>query len=187
MRADRIVPFKADSEAPSPNHGKRAFGEVAAILLHATADGGSERGSLEWMRNPKSQVSAHLFITRAGETIRLVEDARKAWHAGASEWEGRSNLNEWSLGFEIANREDGKEPFTDAQYRSVADAVRHYLAQGIERSGVLGHYDVAPGRKHDPRTWDWSLMWRMVDLPDYEPRIVTPRVEPDLRRVEPKG
>lgn len=190
IRPDRIVPFPADRIVRSPNHGARSGLGISLILLHATADGGNEAGAEEWMCNPKSQASAHLHVRRDGSVTRHVGDDRRAWHAGASSWPDIADVNSASIGIEIANRNDGKEPYTDAQYQTVARALAHYLPQGIEREGVLSHAQVAPGRKNDPLGWRWDLMWSYVDRlsRDWpEPRIVTPGVEPDLRRVEPKG
>lgn len=188
IQPHRISPYPADRLIRSPNHGARSGLPISLIILHGTADGGSEKGAESWMQNPKSEASCHLHFRRDGSITRLVDDKRRAWHAGVSSWPGILDVNSESLGWEIANREDGKEPFTAAQYRAVADALRHYLPQGIERSGVLGHYDVAPGRKTDPRGWDWVRMWLELAMLEVEPRIVTipPRPPvPDLREVEP--
>lgn len=156
----RIVPFKADREKPSPNHNQRAGRGISLVLLHATADGGNELGAEEWMANPVSKASAHLHIRRDGSTTRLVPDHRRAWHAGASQWPGVDDVNSSSLGFEIANRNDGKEKYTDAQYAKVAKILAHYLPQGVRQQEVLGHHEVAPGRKTDPAGWDWPRMNR---------------------------
>lgn len=187
IRSDRIIPFPADRLKRSPNHGKRAYGQIDAIVLHATADGGHEFGAENWMANPKSQVSAHLHIRRDGSVTRHVSDDRAAWHAGKSEWAGRTGLNEWSLGWEIANRNDGKEPYTDAQYRTVAKLLWFYLPQGIDRAGVLTHAQIAPGRKTDPKGWDFTRMWRELGRLTPEARMVeiAPRLPgPDLGKVD---
>lgn len=180
-----IIPIVADRLIRSPNHGARSGLGISLIILHATADNGNELGAEAWMCNPTSQASAHLHIRRDGSVTRHVDDKRRAWHAGVSSWPGIGDVNSESLGWEFANRNDGKESYSDSQYLTAARLLRHYLPQGIEREGVLGHFHVAPGRKTDPRGWNWDLMWSYFDRlsRDWpEPRIVTLRVEPDLRR-----
>lgn len=176
---DRLVPFKADRERPSPNHGERGANSVKLIILHATADNGNEIGAESWMNNPRSLVSAHLHIRRDGTITRHVPDARRAWHAGASKWPGVNDVNSYSLGWEIANRNDGKEPYTASQYLAVATLLRHYLPQGIDREDVLSHALIAPGRKTDPLGWDWSRMWDELD------RMQHPRIKPRLAPIPP--
>lgn len=189
IQPHEIVSFEADRVIRSPNHGARSGLPISLIILHATADGGSEKGAEAWMSNPTSQASAHLHVRRDGSVTRMVDDRRRAWHAGVSAWPGIRDVNSESLGWEIANRNDGKEPYTAAQYTAVARALHHYLPQGIERSGVLGHCDVAPGRKSDPKGWDWVRMWLELAMLELEPRIVTspPRPPaPDLREATRK-
>lgn len=160
ITSDRIIPFRATRERPSPNQGSRKGAIVSLIILHATADQGNELGAEDWMCSPKSKASAHLHIRRDGSVTRLVPDAMRAWHAGISYWPSIADVNSESLGWEIANRNDGREPYTDAQYSTVAKLLRHYMPQGILRGDVLSHANVSPGRKTDPLGWDWSRMWR---------------------------
>lgn len=190
IRPDHILPFPADRLIRSPNHGARSGRGISLIILHATADGGHELGAENWMANPKSQASCHLHIRRDGSVTRMVDDKRRAWHAGASSWPGIVDVNSESIGIEVSNRNDGKELYKDAQYRTVARLLLHYLPQGIDRKGVLSHAQVAPGRKTDPRGWNWDLMWSYLDrlsLPPYTPHVITYPPMPDLRRVEPRG
>lgn len=72
-------------------------------------------------------------------------------------------MNSVSLGWEIGNRNDGRELYTDAQYRTVARLLAHYLPQGLSQSAVVSHAAIAPGRKTDPLGWDWGRMWREYD------------------------
>lgn len=161
---EQIIPADADRALHSLNFGKRSGPGISMIVLHATADGGNEAGAESWMRSAASQVSAHLHIRRDGSVTRLVSDLDRAWHAGRSEWGGITDVNSASLGWEIANRNDGEEPYTDAQYRTVARLLQHYLPQGISRADVVSHEQIAPGRKTDPYRWDWGRMWALVDV-----------------------
>jgi hypothetical protein len=116
------------------------------------------------MENPGADASCHLHIRRDGTTTRMVPDERRAWHAGESSWDDFDDVNDISLGWEIANRNDGQEPYTAPQYITVARLLRHYMPQGIAREDVVGHDRVARprGRKNDPRGWDWGRMWALV-------------------------
>lgn len=184
----RLDPFRADLELRSPNHGPRPEGAaIQLIVLHATADGGNEFGAENWMRNPRAEASAHLHFRRDGTIVRLVDDRRRAWHAGRSHWPGIPDVNGASLGWEIANRNDGREPYTDEQYRAVAAALRHYMPQGLARGDVTDHATIAPGRKTDPLGWDWARMWDLVsaDLPAPVIELATgPTEEPSLPHTE---
>ena len=106
------------------------------------------------MRNPKSEVSAHYMVDRDGKIYQLVNDQKRAWHAGKGELHGvPTDVNGRSIGIEIVNDGSGKTPFTDAQYKSLTQLVG-YLKQEykVPMNNILGHKDVAvpKGRKGDP-------------------------------------
>jgi len=166
-----LEPAPADRVRPSPNSNARplAVKGIACVVLHATADGGDEEGAESWLCNPDSHVSAHLHIRRSGMVVRLVSDHLRAWHAGESEWKGLTDVNDFSLGWELANRNDGKEQFTTAQYAAVARLGAHYVEQGLPLNAIVSHAEVAlpPGRKTDPDGFDWigfkiEVLRRMV-------------------------
>jgi N-acetylmuramoyl-L-alanine amidase len=163
---------------PSPNHSARkASVRVDTVLLHHTATAGVVP-ALTWLSDPQSGVSAHYVIgCYPGEVYRLVPEHLKAWHAGKGRlpWETchEYDFNHRSIGIEIVNPGDGKTPFTEAQYRALAwlvpDVVRRLRIENVEvqpaspgrplsgMSRVLGHRDVAPGRKTDPAdNFDWA-------------------------------
>jgi N-acetylmuramoyl-L-alanine amidase len=153
----KLSPFTGDVVAPSPNHDARKAPAIEGIVLHATEDRGDEALTVSWLRSPKSRVSCHLLVSRAGRVTRLVGDRERAWHAGLSWWRGTSDVNSITLGIEIANRNDG-EPYTDAQYNRVAAIVAHYCGQGLSLDDVVSHEQIAEGRKTDPRDWDWERL-----------------------------
>jgi N-acetyl-anhydromuramyl-L-alanine amidase AmpD len=159
----QLRPYTGDEDdaAPSPNQDARFAGAIEGIVLHATADAGNEAGTLSWLRSPKSRVSCHLLVSRTGRVTRLVGDQQRAWHAGVSWWRGTSDVNSITLGVEIANRNDG-EPYTDAQYRRVAEIVAHYCRQGLSLEDVIGHEAIADDRRTDPLGWDWGRFRTMV-------------------------
>jgi len=109
------------------------------------------------------RVSAHFVVDRNGVITQLVPVARRAWHAGESAWEERENCNDYSIGIEMIG--DEAHPFTDVQYRETARLCRVLmeLYPGIRSERIIGHCDVAPGRKWDPgKQWDWGHFHRSL-------------------------
>ena len=157
----KLSPYTGEHVSTSPNYDTRNASAIEGIVLHATADDGDEARSLAWLCSPKSRVSCHLMVSRAGRVTRLVGDRQRAWHAGLSWWRGTSDVNSITLGIELANRNDG-EPYTAAQYARVAAIVSHYCAQGLSVDDVVGHEEIAEGRKTDPLGWDWDRFRAMV-------------------------
>lgn len=87
----------------SPNHsGKFAEGLPDTIVIHYTA-GSSLESSATWLKNPQASASAHIIVGKSGNIIQLVPFNKIAWHAGISQWNGRSGLNKYSIGIEIDN------------------------------------------------------------------------------------
>jgi AmpD protein len=105
-------------------------------------------------------VSAHFYVRRGGELWQFVSCDDRAWHAGASQWRGRANCNDDSVGVELEGIEGG--PFEAAQYEALA-AVCAALAQRYPVRHVAGHEHIAPGRKQDPGSgFDWALLRRQL-------------------------
>ena len=102
------------------------------------------------------RVSSHLLILRTGEIIQYVPLTKRAWHAGASEFQGRSSCNDFSIGIELEGCDD--EPYEDTQYISLlqlTELVMKYWSV-ITEENIVGHCDIAPGRKTDPGlAFDW--------------------------------
>ena len=100
------------------------------------------------------QVSAHLLVRRRGDIVQFVATDLRAWHAGPSTLLGRERCNDFSIGIELEG--DGQHPFTEAQYRRLAQLIKLLRARHPLR-WMAGHEDIAPGRKHDPGPcFDWS-------------------------------
>lgn len=100
------------------------------------------------------EVSAHYLIARDGTAYRLVEEKNIAWHAGVSKVpDGRTNTNDFSIGIEMINTMDGK--YTDAQYSTLNRLIGD-LKKKYEIKYILGHNEIAPGRKTDPWNIDWA-------------------------------
>lgn len=145
---------------PSPNFNTRPDGvKPSVIALHHTGSG-SAWADREFLCNPDSGVSAHYLISKDGTIHHLVKDSDRAWHAGKSAFQGREDVNDFSIGIELTNKGDGRTPFTEAQYTSCRALVAWLCAEyGIPRGNVVGHKDVAlpKGRKDDPAdNFDWE-------------------------------
>lgn len=103
------------------------------------------------------QVSAHFLIYRTGELVQFVDTESRAWHAGVSEWRGRENCNDFSIGIELEGCDD--EPYADFQYSVLNQLIQALQNQYplIQRDAIVGHCEIAPGRKTDPGpAFDWS-------------------------------
>ncbi len=154
--------MKAIEDLPSPNHdGRKTVTRPSLIILHYTGMA-SEAAALERLRDPSAKVSAHYVVAEDGRILRLVDEARRAWHAGRSCWRGERDINAHSVGIEIVNpgHEHGYRPFPPAQMDSVGELCRDIMARhAITPENVLAHSDVAPDRKEDPgELFDWKAL-----------------------------
>ena len=105
------------------------------------------------------KVSSHLFIRRSGEIIQFVPFDKRAWHAGKSSYKGKSNFNDFSIGIELEG--STKDAYTDKQYIKLKDCIYKLkeLFPSISDSNILGHSDIAPGRKIDPGS---NFKWEKI-------------------------
>ena len=139
--------------APSPNYNERKDGRRPdLILLHYTGMQ-SASAALERLTSRVSEVSSHYFVFEDGRILQLVEESRRAWHAGASSWAGETDINSCSIGIEIANpgHEFGYPDFSSRQIAAVTTLCRSiFTRHSVPPARVLAHSDVAPSRKQDP-------------------------------------
>ncbi|MFT3975372.1 MAG: N-acetylmuramoyl-L-alanine amidase [Amaricoccus sp.] len=159
--------------ASSPNFGPRRDGlRPTLVVLHHTAMQTAE-AAVERLCDPGAEVSAHWVIGGDGTLWALVDEAERAWHAGAGSWQGRGDVNSRSIGIELANPGPlaGCPPFPEPQMatlEALLDGIRGRW--GIGAPGVIAHSDMAPGRKADPgRAFDWrrlALGGRAVWVPE---------------------
>lgn len=106
------------------------------------------------------KVSAHFLIRRRGGVVQFVPCSLRAWHAGQSEWKGRQRCNDFSIGIELEGTDD--QPFSAVQYRVLAKLTR-LLQRRYPIQDIVGHCDIAPGRKTDPgRCFDWKRYRRRL-------------------------
>lgn len=145
---------------PSPNCGARRNDLTPSlIVIHYTAMENAQ-AALERLCAPEAEVSAHYLIDLGGDVIQMVEEAERAWHAGAGEWHGHDDINSRSIGIELDNR--GNHPFPELQMTALETLMRGIMGRwDIPASGVIGHSDMAPGRKFDPGPhFDWARLER---------------------------
>ena len=148
----------------SPNVEPRRNGRpVDMLVLHYTGMATAAR-ALQWLCNPASGVSCHYLIDSDGAIVQMVGEEMRAWHAGASSWEGEADTNSRSIGIEIHNPGHmiSYDPFPPAQMHAVTALCLDILGRHtIAPRRVLAHSDVAPGRKVDPgENFDWGLLYR---------------------------
>jgi len=136
---------------PSPTYSERTL-RIDSIIIHYT-DMSSAEEALAWLSNPISQVSAHYLIDQTGQIFQLVDEDKRAWHAGESYWQGCIDLNSCSIGIELDNPglEYGYKPFPLAQTHALMELCKEICKRwDIPPSRILGHSDIAPRRKQDP-------------------------------------
>lgn len=166
---------EADTSIQSPNKGGKI--EPVVIVLHYTASGGEDgSGDAEYLSRASSRASAHVVVGRDGSVHQIIPFNEKAWHAGKSKWNGKSNVNGFSIGIEIDNwgwldhgfkshagvkipdefvfegeRSGHKywEAYRDEQLAAVESVVDAIVAE-YPIVAIVGHEDVSPGRKQDP-------------------------------------
>lgn len=143
---------------PSPNFGERRGGaRVELVVLHYTAMPSCAE-ALERLCDPLAEVSAHYLIDEDGTVLSLVDEAARAWHAGAGEWLGAGDVNSRSIGIELANT--GHEPFAEPQMVALERLLAGVLSRHrLGPDAVIAHSDMAPERKGDPGArFDWRRL-----------------------------
>lgn len=164
--AKAIVPDSklVDHWIPSPNFGPRlGVTRPDMLILHYTDMVEADK-VLRWLCMERSQVSCHYFVDLDGRIVQMVREAERAWHAGASHWQGESDNNSRAIGIEIHNagHERGYPDFPEPQMRAVeALCIDIVKRNAILRERVLAHSDIAPLRKIDPgEKFDWQRLAR---------------------------
>ena len=161
----------------SPNQDERPPGvEISLVVLHAISLPPGQFGGdaierlftnrLDPAAHPYFEsvahlrVSSHFLVRRDGALVRFVPVERRAWHAGASSWRGRSGRNDFSLGIELEGADDAS--FEDAQYAALGALLAQLRAE-LPLRAIAGHSEIAPGRKTDPGPrFDWQRL--LLDL-----------------------
>ncbi len=177
LRVDRrtglLVPAR---QVDSPNHNRRPAGsEIELLVIHGISLPPGEFGGPyveqlftnrldpaaheDFHELAALRVSSHLFIRRDGEIIQFVPFHRRAWHAGESRFEGRDNCNDFSIGIELEGTDE--LPYEDVQYTRLIEVCRALQKAwpALDEAHIVGHSDIAPGRKTDPGpAFDWARL-----------------------------
>lgn len=149
---------------PSPNFDDRPHGEtVSCVVLHSTVVPTTEE-TVKIFLDPKRQVSAHFVVGKDGQVIQMVPVEKRAWHAGESVLDGKPRVNEYSVGIEMVNLNNGVDPYTDAQIYAVVGIIRLLRSRyDIPDSRIVSHEKIAlpAGRKSDPANFDFERVYRL--------------------------
>jgi N-acetyl-anhydromuramoyl-L-alanine amidase len=170
MRVDVSGILEGVRFVPSPNHDERPDGTpIELLVVHAISLPPGEFGGtgieelflncLDSAAHPyyagiaQLRVSAHFLVRRTGELVQFVPCVKRAWHAGVSQWCGRPACNDFSIGIELEGADD--QPFAARQYSVLAELTQA-LQCAYPIAEIVGHSDIAPGRKTDPGPcFDW--------------------------------
>ena len=150
----------------SPNYDSRAGADITCIVLHATV--GSFESARSWLCSPSSDVSSHYLISKQGETLQLVADEYRAWHAGVSSWQGTADVNNFSLSIELENANNGADPYPDAQLAALSNLCKILLADyHLTPEAIITHAMCAlpQGRKSDPKGFPLHLFRASLTRP----------------------
>ena len=165
-------------ETPSPNFDDRML-PVTMLVLHYTGMPDAA-GAIARLTDPAAKVSAHYLVAEDGQVVLMVDEDKRAWHAGKSHWRGIDDVNSASIGIELVNpgHEFGYRPFPEAQIDALVPLVAAIEARhGITRGNVVGHSDIAPARKQDPgELFPW---YRLAKLRLALPRPTRNLMDPD--------
>lgn len=147
-------------ESPNFTKDERAKGKINYVIIHTIE--GTQKSCIGWFQNKKSQVSAHYVIGFDGKVVQMVKDANRAWHAGVKLY------NEEGIGIEHEGHA-AKNEWTEKQFRASADLTRWLCKEygiPIDRKHIMGHQEIAPGRKSDPGPFfKWDLYLELVKDP----------------------
>jgi len=175
-----LIPHSGIAHAPSPNADDRPEGAAISLLvIHNISLPPGQFGGPEvidlflnrldvnthpWLERLRGvRVSAHFLVRRDGHIIQFVSCQQRAWHAGASRFDGRHACNDFSIGIEVEGTD--AQPFEDTQYAALAQLTRALRAH-YPLTAVRGHEHIAPGRKTDPGpAFDWGRYGRDCGWP----------------------
>ena len=181
MRIDACKDCLIDArQVPSPNCDERPDGsDISLIVIHGMSlppgqYGGPEidhfftntldaNGHPYFAQISELRVSSHVLIRRDGEMVQYVPFRKRAWHAGASCYQGRVACNDFSVGIELEGQDD--EPYTDVQYQVLAAVVKALIDTfpGLSENSLAGHCDISPQRKTDPGpAFDWQRLQQQL-------------------------
>lgn len=159
-------------QSPNTNARKGGIDDVDGIIVHSTVIPTLERTTAAFQRgepqNP-NPVSAHYTVGRDGSIVQNVSTFARSWHAGVSVGpDGRKGLNDCTVGIELVNLNDGKDPYPDAQLQALRGLIAEIRRRFPTVKYLASHEYIAqpPGRKNDPKNFPWDR-FRDLGLPIY--------------------
>lgn len=182
LRLDRDAAWLHPAQrVPSPNADERPCADdISLVVIHGISlppgcyGGGAIQALFCNTLDPSGhayfqglqalRVSAHVLIDRGGEPTQFVSFRRRAWHAGQSSFQGRERCNDFSIGIELEGTDT--EAYEDVQYARLAQILGLLMSAypAIGRERIVGHCDVAPGRKTDPgKSFDWPRLAALLE------------------------
>lgn len=142
------------------------------VIVHA--NGATAESTVAWFLNPNANVSYHYLITLEGNVLQFVDEEERAWHAGRSQWDDYSDLNDVSVGVAIESVEGAHSQVTEVQYEVLLELIRDIAQRhDIKTDYVRGHKEVSPGRKTDPLHIDMDKLRADLAGEDTSERIHT--------------
>tara|TARA_Y100000768_G_scaffold81555_1_gene58080 strand:- start:242 stop:991 length:750 start_codon:yes stop_codon:yes gene_type:complete len=144
----------------SPNFNDRKSKKVLFIIIHYTALNNFNE-AISYLCNKNKKVSSHYLISQSGDIYYLVDEKKRAWHAGLSFWDGHKDLNSLSVGIELDFSDKKKNKhYSKKMINSLINLIKYLKKKyNINKSNILGHSDIAPFRKIDPgRKFPWNRL-----------------------------
>ncbi len=167
----------------SPNFNERKL-DIDMIVLHYTGMQSFEE-ALNRLCDKNAEVSCHYLIAMNGDIYSLVDEAKRAWHAGISSWQGIKDINSRSIGIEIENKghDFGYHKFPEIQINSLINLCHKLIKKyNIKPINIVGHSDVAPERKEDPgEFFPWDLL-NQNGIGIYSKEFLPPPTDFDLKK-----
>ena len=151
---------------PSPNFDERPEGAVVdCVVLHATVVPTVQETIDIFLSREGKRVSAHFVVGKEGCVVQMVPVERRAWHAGPSVLDGVEGVNAFNVGIAMVHRNDGEDPYTEAQVEAVAGIIRLVRSRhDVPLDRIVSHAEIAipAGRKDDPRGFDFDRLRLLI-------------------------
>jgi len=149
--------MKLINKFKSNNFDTRKSNKISHIIVHYTALDGSKE-AIEYLCDPKNKVSSHYFISKQGFIYNLVDEKKRAWHAGESYWDGKKDINSCSIGVELDYNPKKNKYYKKKLVISLMNLILKLKKKyKIHNKNILGHSDIAPYRKIDPgKYFPWN-------------------------------
>ena len=151
-------------QRPTSKHGPASKEPITPYYLVIHDTQGSHPGDLNWLLNPDAEVSVHYLVAPNGAIYQMVQDDKRAWHAGRSSWVGYSGMNNFSIGIEVSHVSATGKLYPTAQLKSLDELIwMLHSKHHFKGARPIGHREIAPGRKSDPDLNLENYTWQKVE------------------------